>query len=30
MVPSNHLAWLRGREPTAKLGSIWVFDTRRD
>lgn len=28
-VGRNHLAWLRNREPVAKLGSIWVFDTRR-
>jgi 4-amino-4-deoxy-L-arabinose transferase-like glycosyltransferase len=30
MVGPNHLAWLRGRTPVARLGSIWVFDTRGD
>jgi 4-amino-4-deoxy-L-arabinose transferase-like glycosyltransferase len=28
MVAPDHLAWLRSRTPVAKLGSIWVFDTR--
>lgn len=27
-VPRDALAWLRGEEPVAKLGSIWLFDTR--
>jgi 4-amino-4-deoxy-L-arabinose transferase-like glycosyltransferase len=27
-VPPDLLAWLRDEEPVAKLGSIWVFDTR--
>jgi hypothetical protein len=27
-VKSDHLAWLRDEEPVAKLGSIWIFDTR--
>jgi hypothetical protein len=29
-VRPGHLDWLRGREPSAKLGSIWLFDTRSD
>jgi 4-amino-4-deoxy-L-arabinose transferase-like glycosyltransferase len=30
MVPigRDHLAWLRGREPVARAGSIWIYDTR--
>lgn len=24
----DHLAWLRGREPVARAGTIWIFDTR--
>ena len=27
-VRAGHLDWLLGREPVARLGSIWVFDTR--
>jgi hypothetical protein len=27
-VGADHLAWLRSHEPVAKLGSIWLFDTR--
>lgn len=30
MVEPGHLAWLHGRTPVARLGSIWVFDTRTD
>jgi hypothetical protein len=26
----GHLDWLRGREPVARAGSIWIFDTRRE
>lgn len=28
MVEPGHLQWLRSHRPAAKLGSIWVFDTR--
>ena len=30
MIPiePDHLEWLRSHEPTLRLGSIWVFDTR--
>lgn len=28
MVEPEHLQWLRSHRPVAKLGSIWVFDTR--
>jgi hypothetical protein len=27
-VKPDHLAWLRSREPVARLGSIWIYDTR--
>lgn len=29
-VGPGHLAWLAGREPTMRLGSIWVYDLRRN
>jgi hypothetical protein len=28
-VAPDHLAWLKAYEPVARLGSIWVYDTRR-
>jgi hypothetical protein len=28
-VKPDHLAWLAGDEPVARLGSIWIYDTRR-
>ena len=27
-IEGDHLAWLRGRRPVARCGSIWIFDTR--
>jgi hypothetical protein len=27
-VGTDHVAWLRGREPDARLGSLWLFDLR--
>lgn len=27
-VSADHLAWLRSHEPVARLGSMWVYDTR--
>lgn len=27
-VRAHHLAWLAGREPTRRLGSIWLYDLR--
>jgi 4-amino-4-deoxy-L-arabinose transferase-like glycosyltransferase len=27
-IERGHLAWLRGRRPVARCGSIWIFDTR--
>jgi hypothetical protein len=27
-VKPDHLAWLASYEPVARLGSIWVYDTR--
>jgi 4-amino-4-deoxy-L-arabinose transferase-like glycosyltransferase len=29
-VGGDHLAWLRGRSPVERCGSIWIFDTRRE
>jgi 4-amino-4-deoxy-L-arabinose transferase-like glycosyltransferase len=29
LVEQGHLDWLRGLSPVARLGSIWVFDTRK-
>jgi 4-amino-4-deoxy-L-arabinose transferase-like glycosyltransferase len=29
-VRGDHLAWLAGREPVRKLGSIWLYDTRAE
>jgi hypothetical protein len=29
-VRADHTAWLRDREPIARLGSLWLFDTRGD
>ncbi len=27
-IEPGHVAWLSGREPARKLGSLWLFDTR--
>ncbi len=30
LIREDHAEWLREREPIARLGSLWLFDTRSD